>query len=78
MARTTRWLERCRKAWRPDSGTSLFGIVQGGLHEDLRKRHVEEVCAVDLPGYALGGYAVIANNMLEIARRARDLIREGK
>ncbi len=58
MARTTRWLERCKKAWRSDSGTSLFGIVQGGLHEDLRKRHVEEVCAVDLPGYALGGYAV--------------------
>jgi queuine tRNA-ribosyltransferase len=58
MARTTRWLHRCRDAWRTDSGTSLFGIVQGGLHEDLRRRHVEEVCAVDLPGYALGGFAV--------------------
>jgi queuine tRNA-ribosyltransferase len=28
------------------------------MHEDLRKRHAEEVCAHDLPGYALGGYAV--------------------
>ena len=40
------------------SARSLFGIVQGGLHEDLRRRHAEEVCAVDLPGYALGGYSV--------------------
>lgn len=58
LARTTRWAERCKEAWRPDSGTSLFGIVQGGLYEDLRKRHVEELGALDFPGYALGGYAV--------------------
>jgi queuine tRNA-ribosyltransferase len=57
LARTTRWLHRCEKAW-TRGGSSLFGIVQGGLHEDLRKRHAEEVCAVDLPGYALGGYSV--------------------
>jgi queuine tRNA-ribosyltransferase len=57
MARTTRWLHRCVKAWSRQR-TSLFGIVQGGLDEQLRKRHVEEVCAVDLPGYALGGFAV--------------------
>ena len=58
MARTTRWERRCKEAWRPDSGTSLFGIIQGGLHEDLRRRHAEEICALDLPGYALGGFAV--------------------
>jgi queuine tRNA-ribosyltransferase len=57
MARTTRWLGRCESAWSRQR-TSLFGIVQGGLHEDLRRRHIEEVCAVDLPGYALGGFAV--------------------
>lgn len=57
MARTTRWLGRCSKAWHRQR-SSLFGIVQGGLFEDLRKRHVEEICAIDLPGYALGGYAV--------------------
>jgi queuine tRNA-ribosyltransferase len=57
LARTTRWLHRCAKAW-SRSRTSLFGIVQGGMHEDLRRRHAEEVCAVDLPGYALGGYSV--------------------
>ncbi|MBZ4417673.1 tRNA guanosine(34) transglycosylase Tgt [Myxococcus sp. RHSTA-1-4] len=57
LARTTRWLHRCVKAWSRER-SSLFGIVQGALHEDLRKRHAEEVCAVDLPGYALGGYSV--------------------
>jgi queuine tRNA-ribosyltransferase len=58
MARTTRWLGRCVKAWSKGGGSSLFGIVQGATHEELRKRHAEEVCAFDLPGYALGGYAV--------------------
>ncbi len=58
LARTTRWAARCKAAWRPDSGSSLFGIVQGGLHEDLRRRHAEEICALDLPGYALGGFAL--------------------
>ena len=57
LARTTRWLHRCEKAW-TRGRTSLFGIVQGGMHEDLRRRHAEEICAVDLPGYALGGFSV--------------------
>ncbi|MCI0673660.1 MAG: tRNA-guanine transglycosylase, partial [Myxococcaceae bacterium] len=57
LARTTRWLQRCMAAWSRER-SSLFGIVQGGLHLELRKRHLEEVCAMDLPGYALGGYSV--------------------
>jgi len=58
LARTQRWLERCKRAWRADGPTSLFGIAQGGLFPDLRRRAVEEAAALDLPGYALGGYAV--------------------
>jgi queuine tRNA-ribosyltransferase len=42
----------------PPCPTALFGIAQGGLHADLRKRAIEEAAALDLPGYALGGYAV--------------------
>jgi queuine tRNA-ribosyltransferase len=57
LARTTRWLARCAKAWTKER-SSLFGIVQGGLDLELRRRHAEEVCAFDLPGYALGGYSV--------------------
>lgn len=56
--RTVRWLERCAKAHaRPDDQT-LFGIVQGGTDLDRRSWSAERVCAVDLPGYAIGGVAV--------------------
>jgi queuine tRNA-ribosyltransferase len=67
LARTQRWLVRCQKAWvtgsarRADAGlapSALFGIAQGGLSPDLRARAIEEAAALDLPGYALGGYAV--------------------
>jgi queuine tRNA-ribosyltransferase len=57
LLRTTAWLHRCAKAW-SRGPSALFGIVQGGLDFELRRRHVEEVCAVELPGYALGGYSV--------------------
>jgi queuine tRNA-ribosyltransferase len=57
LERTTGWLRRCAAAW-SRGPSALFGIVQGGLDFELRRRHVEEVCAVELPGYALGGYSV--------------------
>jgi queuine tRNA-ribosyltransferase len=58
LARTQRWLVRCRDAWHRDGSSSLFGIAQGGLFPDLRRRAIEEAAALELPGYALGGYAV--------------------
>jgi queuine tRNA-ribosyltransferase len=58
LARTARWAKRCRDAWHRDGPSALFGIVQGALHADLRQRSTEEICALDLPGYALGGYSV--------------------
>jgi len=57
LARTTRWLQRCAAAWSRER-SALFGIVQGGLDLELRRRHLAEVCAIELPGYALGGYSV--------------------
>jgi queuine tRNA-ribosyltransferase len=57
LPRTTRWLQRCAAAWSREK-SALFGIVQGGLDLELRRRHLAEVCAVELPGYALGGYSV--------------------
>jgi queuine tRNA-ribosyltransferase len=60
--RTHRWLDRCVRDWRAagglDSGQALFGIVQGGSFEGLRRTSVEAVCAHDLPGYAVGGVSV--------------------
>ena len=57
LARTIRWLKRCA-ACELAPHQHLFGIVQGGTELDLRKRSVEETCAVDLPGYAIGGVSV--------------------
>ena len=58
LALTARWAKRCRASWRPELGSALFGIVQGALDLELRRRSAEEICALDLPGYALGGYSV--------------------
>ena len=66
VARTTRWLERCKREMDrlnslPDTINRrqlLFGINQGGVYEDIRIRHAEEIAAMDLDGYAVGGLAV--------------------
>ena len=52
------WAERCFKAHtRPDQ--ALFGIVQGGMHLDLRKRSIKHLESIgDFPGYGIGGYSV--------------------
>ncbi len=56
-ARTTRWARRSQAAHaRPDQW--LFGIVQGGVHLDLRERSARELMLLDLPGYAVGGLSV--------------------
>ena len=56
VARTGRWLEASKAAWR--GAGALFGIVQGGVHLDLRQRSAARAVALDLPGYAVGGLSV--------------------
>jgi queuine tRNA-ribosyltransferase len=56
--RSIRWLERCVKAHARKADQALLGIVQGGTDLDLRTRSAELTCALDLPGYAIGGVAV--------------------
>jgi len=56
-ARTTRWARRCREAHRR-ADQWLFGIVQGGVHRELREASARELVALDFPGYALGGLSV--------------------
>ena len=66
VARTTRWLERCKKEMDrlnslPDTVNPhqmLFGINQGGVYEDIRIEHAKTISAMDLDGYAVGGLAV--------------------
>lgn len=55
--RTTRWAERCIKAHtRDDRG--MFGIVQGGMYKDLRKKSAEEISSLPFDGMAIGGLSV--------------------
>ena len=64
--RTTRWLKRCKAEMNrlnslPDTINKqqmLFGINQGGVYEDIRIRHAQEIAQLDLDGYAIGGLAV--------------------
>ena len=56
-ARTHRWLDRCL-AWHAENGPprqAVFGIVQGGVHEDLRRESAEYVSAAGIDGLAIGG-----------------------
>lgn len=56
--RTARWLDRCVEAHQRTDEQALFGIVQGGTDQELRRRSVEQVCSHELPGFAIGGVAV--------------------
>ena len=58
LALTLRWAARARAAHGREREQALFGIVQGGVYEDLRRRAVEETCAFGFDGYAVGGLAV--------------------
>lgn len=56
--RTVRWLERCKAAHARPAEQALFGIIQGGSDLARREWSAHRVCAIDLPGYAIGGVAV--------------------
>jgi queuine tRNA-ribosyltransferase len=58
MRLSMRWAERCKKAFQPKPGHGLFGIVQGGVHEPLRRESAETLTRIGFDGYALGGLAV--------------------
>lgn len=74
LERTTRWAERSKRFFNdqlPNSNDQtisksqytnskqiLFGIVQGGMYKDSRKRSAEEIRSLDFPGYGIGGLSV--------------------
>ena len=66
VARTTRWLVRCKREMERLSALEgtlnphqlLFGINQGSTYEDIRVAHMQEIAALELDGYAIGGLAV--------------------
>ncbi len=60
---TSRWAKRCRDA-QTNTGQLLFGIVQGGMHQDLRKEHAESLIDIGFDGYAIGGLSVGENKSM--------------
>ena len=66
VARTTRWLERCKQEMNRLNGLEdtinreqlLFGINQGAVYEDIRIDHAKRITDMNLDGYAIGGLAV--------------------
>jgi queuine tRNA-ribosyltransferase len=57
VVRTLQWAKRCQAA-HARTDQALFGIVQGGIHADLRDECATALIALDLPGYAIGGVSV--------------------
>lgn len=66
VARTTRWLKRCKKEMSRlnemettiNRQQMLFGINQGAIFDDIRIEHARQIAELDLDGYAIGGLAV--------------------
>jgi queuine tRNA-ribosyltransferase len=57
VRRTTLWARRSLAAATHPAG-GMLGIVQGGMHADLRRRSAEEICSLPFPGFAVGGVSV--------------------
>lgn len=58
VQRTIAWARRCLEAMKGDRSQSIFGIVQGGVHMDLREKNVKDLIQMDFDGYAIGGLSV--------------------
>jgi len=64
MELSLRWAERSKREFHSgisaanDNGSALFGIVQGGMHEDLRDRSLAGLIGIGFDGYAIGGLSV--------------------
>jgi queuine tRNA-ribosyltransferase len=58
MELSMRWAERSRRAFVERAGHGIFGIVQGGVHPDLRRRSADRVTEIGFDGYAIGGLAI--------------------
>jgi len=79
VRRTTAWATRQRAAERA-TGQLLFGIAQGHIDEELRRRSISELAELDFDGYALGGLAIGEDRgqMLDATAWAAPLLPEGK
>ena len=76
---STRWAARCKAAHQLEN-QSLFGIIQGGMYEDLRTKSIQEITEIGFPGYAIGGLSVgeEKNIMCDIASHTAEYLPKNK
>ena len=76
---STRWAKRCREAHQKEN-QQLFGIVQGGMFNDLREKSAKQIIDLDFPGYAIGGLSVGEEKsmMLDLAAHTAPLLPNDK
>jgi queuine tRNA-ribosyltransferase len=79
MELSLRWAQRSKDA-HSDNPSALFGIVQGGMYEDLREVSVNGLKAIDFDGYAIGGLSVgePKEDMIRILDHTAPLIPKNK
>jgi queuine tRNA-ribosyltransferase len=80
LALSMRWAQRSKTAFGEQPGRACFGIVQGGVFPDLRKRSAEALMEIGFDGYAVGGLAVGEGQsaMFEVLESAVPLLPTGR
>jgi len=78
MEMTTRWARRCKDAKVRDD-QALFGIIQGGMHKELREKSASDLAEIGFDGYAIGGLSVGETKpiMYEVTEWATAVMPEG-
>lgn len=77
---TSRWAKRSRATFVQRQGYAQFGIIQGGVYEELRQQSAKDLIALDFEGYAIGGLAVGEGQaeMFKVLDYAPDLLPQNK
>ncbi|MBT3168836.1 MAG: tRNA guanosine(34) transglycosylase Tgt [Candidatus Cloacimonetes bacterium] len=77
---TLKWAKRGKLAHKFPEKQSLFGIVQGGIYEDLREESAKKLMEMNFPGYSIGGLAVGENkeDMLRITKFLDSILPQNK
>jgi len=81
MEHTHQWARECMHAWKQHNRkNALFAIVQGGMRKEYRKKSIQELCAQDFPGFAIGGLSVgePVELMYEIGSYCLELLPDNK
>ena len=77
---STYWAKRSKKAFGKNPHKALFGIVQGGLFQDLRLKSLSDLIKINFDGYAIGGLAVgeSQNEMFKVLDSIKDYMPKNK